>query len=107
MLKLGLSLLRTISKEDRVAIALFQTILRAAPKNEENALYVFCVNKVGLPMHTYLQLRSRYCTNIDLKTSMSLIHGREVARISTYATATHSLVEDAKILTEKSELVTT
>jgi hypothetical protein len=41
MLKLGLSLIRTVPEEDRVAIALFQTILRAASKNEENALYVF------------------------------------------------------------------
>ncbi len=55
MPKLDLSLLRTIPGEDHVGIALFQTILCAASKNEENALYVFCVNKVGLLLNTYLQ----------------------------------------------------
>jgi len=37
---------------------------------------------------------------------MPLILRREVDRISMYATATHDLVEDAKILTEKSEIDT-
>jgi hypothetical protein len=37
---------------------------------------------------------------------MPLIHGREVDGISMFATAIHNLVEDAKILTEKSKIDT-
>jgi hypothetical protein len=37
---------------------------------------------------------------------MPLIHRREVDRISMYATATHNLIEDAKILTEKNKIDT-
>ena len=55
MPKLGLSLPRTIPVEDHVGIALFQTILCAASKNEENAIYGFCVKKVGLLINVYLE----------------------------------------------------
>jgi len=37
---------------------------------------------------------------------MSLMHRREVGRISKHATATRNLVEDAKILTEKRKIDT-